>query len=160
MEASIETRVTGAEPEQYLAFSLGGEAFAMGIAAILEVVPLGHLTPVPLMPPDILGVINLRGSVVPVLDLAVRLGRPPTQRMPRTCIVILELRQDGARSEWGVLVDSVREVLSIGVEAIEPAPAFGPTLRTDLLAGVFRDGDRFVLLLATDRIFDAAAGAA
>ena len=160
MEAPIQTRAAGAEPEQYLAFTLGGEAFAMGIGAILEVIPLGRLTPVPLMPPDILGVINLRGSVVPVLDLAVRLGRPGTQRIPRTCIVILELCLDGDRSELGVLVDSVREVLSIAADAIEPAPSVGPTLRSDFLTGVVRERDQFVLLLAMDRILDLAAGAA
>jgi purine-binding chemotaxis protein CheW len=104
------------------------------------------------MPPFIRGVINLRGSVVPVIDLFVRFGRPGTAVAHRTCIVILELTQGEATAELGVLVDNVSEVLSIAASEIEPAPAFGSDLRAEFIAGVARVGDRFVILLDVNHV--------
>jgi purine-binding chemotaxis protein CheW len=144
--APVESR------EQYLAFTLGGETFAMDIRAIREVIQFGSLTQVPLMPPFIRGVINLRGSVVPVIDLFVRFDRPPTAVSHRTCIVILELAQGEQSAELGVMVDNVSEVLSIGASEIEPAPAFGSDLRSEFIAGVARVKDRFVILLDVNHV--------
>ena len=140
--------------EQYLAFTLGGETFAMDIRSIREVIQFGGITQVPLMPPFIRGVINLRGSVVPVIDLCVRFGRPATEVANRTCIVLLELREgeSDATAELGVIVDTVSEVLSIGESEIEPAPAFGNDLRTDFIAGVAKVADRFVILLDVNHV--------
>ena len=138
--------------EQYLAFTLGGETFAMDIRSIREVIQYGGITEVPLMPPFIRGVINLRGAVVPVIDLCVRFGRPPSAVAQRTCIVILELRQGEASTELGVLVDNVSEVLSIARSEIEPAPAFGSDLRAEFIAGVAKVGERFVILLDVDHV--------
>jgi purine-binding chemotaxis protein CheW len=134
-------------PEQFLAFTLGGESFAMDIRSIREVIQFEELTPVPMMPPFIRGIINLRGSVVPVLDLFVRFGRPAATVGPRTCIVILELTQGEEAAELGVLVDSVSEVLTIAASAIEPAPTTGTELHPEFIAGVAKAGDRFVILL-------------
>jgi len=145
-EAPVEPR------EQYLAFSLGGETFAMDIRSIREVIQFGNLTEVPLMPPFIRGVINLRGAVVPVIDLCVRFGRAATPVAHRTCIVILELAQGEASAELGVIVDNVSEVLSIGASEIEPAPAFGSDLRAEFIAGVARVRERFVILLEVNRV--------
>ena len=138
--------------EQYLAFTLGGETFAMDIRSIREVIQFGGITEVPLMPPFIRGVINLRGSVVPVIDLFVRFGRPASQVAHRTCIVILELAQGEATAELGILVDNVSEVLSIAASEIEPAPAFGSDLRAEFLAGVAKVGERFVILLDVNHV--------
>ena len=138
--------------EQYLAFTLGGETFAMDIRSIREVIQFGGITEVPLMPPFIRGVINLRGSVVPVIDLFVRFGRPPCAVAHRTCIVILELTQGDGTAELGVMVDNVSEVLSIAASEIEPAPAFGSDIRSEFIAGVAKVGERFVIILDVNHV--------
>jgi len=146
--------------EQYLAFTLGGETFAMDIRSIREVIQFGGITEVPLMPAFIRGVINLRGSVVPVIDLFVRFGRPACAVAHRTCIVILELTQGDATAELGVMVDNVSEVLSIAASEVDPAPAFGSDLRSEFIAGVAKVGERFVILLDVDHVLsvDELAG--
>jgi len=149
--------------DQFLAFVLGGENFAMDIRSIKEVIQYGSLTEVPLMPDFIRGVINLRGAVVPVIDLSVRFGRPATEVARRTCVVILEVEQEGDIVELGVIVDHVSEVLEIGASDIEPAPSFGSTLRSDFLAGVGKVGGKFVILLDVNHVLSidemAALGA-
>jgi len=138
--------------DQYLAFVLGGEAFAMDIRSVKEVIQYGSLTEVPLMPDFIRGVINLRGAVVPVIDLAVRFGRAPMEIARRTCIVILEVDTQNGLVELGVVVDNVSEVLEIGASDIEPAPAFGSTMRSEFLAGVGKVGGKFVILLDVNHV--------
>jgi purine-binding chemotaxis protein CheW len=138
--------------EQYLAFTLGGETFAMDIRSIREVIQFGDITDVPLMPPFIRGVINLRGSVVPVIDIFMRFGRSATVVANRTCIVILELSQGENTAEMGVMVDNVSEVLSIGASEVEPAPAFGSDIRSEFIAGVAKVSDRFVILLDVNHV--------
>ena len=151
-----QTQTLAAAPaerrEQYLAFTLGGETFAMDIRSIREVIQFGGITEVPLMPPFIRGVINLRGSVVPVIDLFVRFGRPACAVAHRTCIVILELTQGEATAELGVMVDNVSEVLSIAASEIEPAPAFGSDIRSEFIAGVAKVGERFVIILDVNHV--------
>jgi purine-binding chemotaxis protein CheW len=137
--ASVEAKA------QYLAFSLGAETFAMDIRSIKEVIQYEELTEVPLMPSFMRGVINLRGSVVPVIDLSTRFGRTATEVAKRTCIVILELEQD--LIVLGVMVDHVSEVLEIAPSEIEPAPTFGTDLRAEFIQGVGKVNDRFVILL-------------
>jgi len=112
------------------------------------------------MPPFIRGVINLRGSVVPVIDVLVRFGRPASAVAHRTCIVILELTQGDATAELGVMVDNVSEVLSIAASEVDPAPAFGSDLRSEFIAGVAKVGERFVILLDVDHVLsvDELAG--
>ena len=151
-----QTQTLAAAPveqrEQYLAFTLGGETFAMDIRSIREVIQFGGITEVPLMPPFIRGVINLRGSVVPVIDLFVRFGRPACAVAHRTCIVILELSQGDGTAELGVMVDNVSEVLSIAASEVEPAPAFGSDIRAEFIAGVAKVGERFVILLDVNHV--------
>ena len=132
---------------QYLAFSSGGETFAIDIRSIREVIQYEGLTEVPLMPAFIRGVINLRGSVVPVLDLALRLGRGLAEVARRTCVVILEVPAEDRTAVVGILVDSVNEVLDIGSSEIDPAPSFGQGPRSELICGVGKVGGRFVILL-------------
>jgi len=104
------------------------------------------------MPAFLRGVLNLRGAVVPVIDLAVRFGRAPTEVIRRTCVVILEVVQGGEPLTLGVVVDNVSEVLEIGPSEIEPAPAFGSRLRSEFLAGVGKVGGKFVILLDVNHV--------
>jgi purine-binding chemotaxis protein CheW len=138
--------------DQYLAFVVGGESFAMDIRSVKEVIQYGSLTAVPLMPDFIRGVINLRGAVVPVIDLSVRFGRPANEVGRRTCIVILEVEHQETEVVIGVVVDNVSEVLEIGASEIEPAPTFGSTLRSEFLAGVGKVGNRFVIILDVNHV--------
>lgn len=148
----------GADPQQYLTFHLGEEMFAMSILAIREIIEYHALTEVPLVPSLIRGVINLRGSVVPVVDLAVRFGRPPRPVSKRTCIVIVETDSHDSPSDsssphkMGMVVDTVSEVLEIPPLAIEPPPEFGTHLRTDFIRGMANINQQFVVLIDIDRI--------
>jgi purine-binding chemotaxis protein CheW len=135
------------EARQYLTFMLNGETFAIGILAIKEIIEFGGVTPVPMMPPTIRGVINLRGAVVPVLDLAVRFGRPAAAVTKRTCIVIVELAGTDGQLVIGVLVDAVNAVLDIPASEIEPAPSFGARIRTEFIAGMGKVQGKFVIVL-------------
>jgi purine-binding chemotaxis protein CheW len=152
--------VTGAsgaiEQQQYLTFSLGEEMFAIGILAIREIIEYGALTEVPMVPPFIRGVINLRGSVVPVIDMAVRFGRPASEITKRTCIVILETSEAGQTDshgqQMGIVVDAVSEVLEIPPEEIEPPPQFGARIRIDFISGMGKVNGKFVVLLEVNRI--------
>ncbi|WKB55119.1 chemotaxis protein CheW [Eleftheria terrae] len=143
------------EPTQYLTFMLAGEAFALGILAIKEIIEYHSLTTVPMMPECVRGVINLRGAVVPVMDLQARFGRPPSPVSKRTCIVIVEVAAQHAQQDRqviGVVVDAVNEVLEIPPADIEPAPAFGARIRTDFIHGMGKVRGKFVILLDVDRV--------
>lgn len=140
------------DQQQYLTFNLGNEIFAIGILAIKEIIEYGNLTEVPMMPEFIRGVINLRGAVVPVVDLAARFGRKGTAATRRTCIVIIEMGKDGEHQDIGVIVDTVNEVLEILPQDIEPAPAFGAKLRTDFISGMGKVASRFVIILDVDNV--------
>ncbi|MGY4516084.1 chemotaxis protein CheW [Lysobacter sp. HA18] len=147
----------GARPDegsdlQYLTFALGEEMFAIDIRGIKEIIEYGGLTTVPMMPGFIRGVINLRGAVVPVIDLSVRFGRAPTVLGRRTCIVIIEIATDGGWQDVGVVVDAVSEVLEIASSSIEPPPAFGPRIRTEFISGMALLGSGFVMLLDVQRV--------
>jgi len=137
---------------QYLAFGLGGEAFAMEISYVKEVIQYGELTEVPLMPRFIRGVINLRGAMVPVVDLSVRFGRPPTEVARRSCVVILEVPRAEGHVVVGVIVENVSEVLELAPSEIEPAPSFGGEIRSEFLSGVGKIGTRFVILLDVNHV--------
>lgn len=155
-----------AEQQQYLTFSLGEEMFAIGILAIREIIEYGHLTEVPMVPPFIRGVINLRGAVVPVFDLAVRFGRSALDVTKRTCIVIIETEasaQDvqGQHShQMGIVVDAVSEVLEIPASEIEPPPQFGARIRIDFIRGMGKVNGKFVVLLDVNRILSVEEVAA
>lgn len=140
------------EIQQYLTFMLGGEVFAIGILHIKEIIEYGQLTTVPMMPGFIRGVINLRGAVVPVVDLASRFGGKPGEVTRRSCIVILEMAAEDETQVIGVVVDAVNEVLEIAGADIEPPPSFGAKIRTDFIAGMGKVEDRFVILLNADRV--------
>jgi purine-binding chemotaxis protein CheW len=140
------------EQSQYLTFQLGEEMFAIGILSIREIIEYGSLTVVPMTPPFIRGVINLRGAVVPVVDLAVRFGREPRENTKRTCIVIVEIEAADGSQEMGIVVDAVNEVLEIASADIEPPPEFGARVRADFIRGMGKINGKFVVLLDADRV--------
>jgi len=140
---------------QFLSFSLRGSDYAVGILQVKEILQYETVTRVPSVPASVRGVINLRGAVVPVIDLAVKLGLPPTQVTRRTCILIVEAALGDERTVLGVMADAVREVLELGPEEIEPTPAFGTEVRVEFLLGMGKAGRGFVLLLDLDRVVSA-----
>jgi purine-binding chemotaxis protein CheW len=141
------------EEQQYLTFLLGGEMFAIAILNIKEIIEYGSLTEVPMMPSFIRGVINLRGSVVPVVDLSARFGRSKTEASRRTCIVIIEVESgEDSKQDIGVVVDSVSEVLEIPRSEIEPPPAFGAKIRVDFVQGMGKVAGKFVIILNVDKV--------
>jgi purine-binding chemotaxis protein CheW len=137
---------------QYLTFLLNGEVFALGILSIKEIIEYASPTVVPLTPPYVRGVINLRGAVVPVLDLSIRFGKPASPVTKRTCILILEIEVAGETHDLGVLVDAVNAVLEIPSEDIQPPPAFGTYVQMDFIEGMGKLNGRFVILLDVRRV--------
>ncbi|WP_273429996.1 chemotaxis protein CheW [Chitinibacter tainanensis] len=136
---------------QYLTFQLCGETFAIGILAIKEILEYMPMTQVPMMPDFVRGVMNLRGAVVPVIDLSLRFGKGETTVRRRTCVVIIEIEHDDLQQYFGVLVDAVHEVLAIADGDIVPAPQFGNHIRSDFIAGMAKVQNRFVVLLDLSR---------
>lgn len=141
-------------PTQYLTFMLSGDAYAIGILSIKEIIEYTHMTEVPLMPPCVRGVINLRGAVVPVMDLQVRFGQAASPITKRTCIVIVEVASPEGDQVMGVVVDAVNEVLDIDASDIEPPPAFGTSIRSDFISGMGKVRGKFVILLDVDCVLD------
>lgn len=136
---------------QYLSFMLGQDMFAMGILSVREILEYAGVTPVPQMPASICGVINLRGTAVPVLDLARRLEREPSAISKRTCIIVVEVAGEEGPFVIGILVDAVNAVLDIPGGDIEPAPRFG-AVKADLLHGIGKVHGRFILLLNVQHV--------
>ena len=149
-----------AVPTQYLTFSLGQEMFAVGTLSVREIVEYGPITALPLAPPSIRGVTNLRGAAIPVLDLGLRFGGALTQQTPRTCIVMLETRGAGSSGLVGIIVDAVSEVLEIALDQIEPAPALNGRLSPAFVLGIGKLSGGFVLLLDIEQILNADDGSA
>jgi purine-binding chemotaxis protein CheW len=142
-------------PQQYLTFLLGGEMFALVILNVKEIIEYGNLTEIPMMPAFIRGVINLRGSVVPVIDLSARFGRKATEVGRRTCIVIVEMKgieNEEVGQDVGIVVDAVSEVLEIPKGEIEPPPSFGAKIRADFIAGMGKVSGKFVIILNVQRV--------
>ncbi|HWV16869.1 MAG TPA: chemotaxis protein CheW [Cellvibrio sp.] len=145
--------VPDGEEAQYLTFSLGGEMFAIGILAIKEIIEYGNLTTVPMMPGFVRGVINVRGSVVPVVDLSARFGRQTSEATRRSCIVIIETHGDsGDNQDLGIMVDAVSAVMEIPSSEIEPSPTFGAKIRVDFISGMAKVNGKFVIVLNLDKV--------
>lgn len=140
------------EEAQYLTFMLGGEMFAIGILGIKEILEYGQLTSVPMMPAFVRGVINLRGAVVPVVDLSARFGRHSSEITRRSCIVIIEAESETDTQDVGLMVDAVSAVLEIPASEIEPAPSFGAKIRSDFISGMAKVNGKFVIVLNVDRV--------
>lgn len=157
MEKSMTTRNRpSAAPSparaQYLTFSLAEGQYAIGVLRVREIIEHGVVTRVPSTPAFIRGVINLRGSVVPVVDLAAKFRLPGSAVTKRTCIIIVEIESDGGRIVAGVLADAVNQVVEFRPEDIETPPSFGTPVRVDFLEGIGKLDGGFVLILDTDRV--------
>ena len=142
----------GQEEQQFLTFVLNEESYAIGILHIKEILECGGLTQVPMMPAFIRGVINLRGAVVPVVDMSVRFGQQHTKVSKRTCIVIVEVAVDDHHQDIGLMVDSVSEVLEIHHQDMEPPPRFGTRIRSDFIEAMGKVNDEFVIILDVNRV--------
>jgi len=140
---------------QYLTFRLGDEVFGLPIAKVREVLDYTTVTRVPQTPDFMRGVINLRGSVVPVVDMRLKFGLESTERTVNTCIIIVEIELENETTVLGALADSVQEVLELGPEQIEPAPKIGTRLNTEFIKGMGKADEKFIILLNIDRVFSS-----
>jgi len=141
------------EMRQYLTFKLADEIFGVDVAKVREILELTTITRMPQMPEYVCGVINLRGSVVPVIDLKLKLGMAATARTVNTCIVLVEVRRDEETIVLGALADSVQEVYELEPENIEPAPKIGSGLNTDFIQGMGKHIQQFMMILDIDKVF-------
>lgn len=141
------------EARQYLTFKLGDEVFAIYVAKVREVLDLTTITKIPKTPDFMTGVINLRGNVVPVVDLRLCLEMSKTERTVNTCIVVVEVLLNGETAIIGALADSVEEVIDLEPEQIQPAPRIGMHIRTDFIQGIGRRDTQFVMILDIDKVF-------
>ena len=152
LRKSNDADVVDDERQQYLTFLLSGEIFAIAILNIREIIEYRNITNVPMMPNFVRGVINLRGAVVPVIDLAMRFGREAAPVSRRTCIVLVEMTVEGETYNIGVTVDAVNAVLDIPNSDIEPAPAFGARIRSDFIGGMGKIDGKFVIILDSNKV--------
>lgn len=153
LEESSEDTSESADMSQYLTFYLQDEMFGLNIKPIKEISEYGKVTPVPMVPSYVRGVVNLRGNVVPVLDLPVRFGWEPSPLNKRSCIVIVELAsEDGSVVEMGIVIDSVSEVLDIPESNIGSPPSFGAKVRTDFISGMGKVDEDFIVLLNANKV--------
>lgn len=143
------------ETVQYLTFKLADEIFAFDVAKVREILELSSITKVPQTPDFMRGVINLRGSVVPVIDLRLNFGMPCTEQTVNTCIIVVEVNLRGEILILGVLADSVQEVVEMEPELIEPAPQLGTKLNTEFIKGMGKMENDFVMILDIDKIFSS-----
>ena len=148
--------VTGImETTQYLTFKLEDEVFALDISKVREVLDFNDVTKIPRTPDFMKGVINLRGSVVPIIDMRLKFGMSATEKTVNTCIIITEISIDGELEKMGALADSVQEVLDLEPEQIEPAPKIGTRLKTEFIRGIGKRGNKFVMILDFEKVFSA-----
>jgi purine-binding chemotaxis protein CheW len=141
--------------QQYVTFSLGDELFGVEVTRAREILSVTPVTKVPQTPEYLLGVINLRGQVVPVIDMRLKLGLPVSEETEDTCIIVVEVHVDGEAIIVGALADAVREVLEIRSDQIEPAPRLGTRLKTEFITGMGKVDEQFLILLNIDRVFSS-----
>lgn len=140
------------EAQLFLTFRLQDEMFGLDIQPIKEIIEYGKVTAVPLVPAFVRGVINLRGNVVPVVDLPTRFGWSASPVTKRSCIVVIEIEHEEQLLDIGIVIDSVSEVLEMHPDDIAPAPGFGAKLRTDFIAGMGKIQESFIVLLNVDKV--------
>lgn len=143
------------ETNQYLTFTLDEEIFALDIGKVREVLDFSAVTKVPQTPEFMRGVINLRGSVVPVIDMRLKFGMAKTEKTVNTCIIIVEIAMDGETTILGALADSVQEVLDLEPDQIEPPPKIGTKLNTDFIKGMGKRDEQFIIILDIDKVFSS-----
>lgn len=147
------TDTTAAAPGKYLTFALGGEAYGVPVLAVREIIRLCPITPVATMPPHVRGVINLRGKIIPLVDLRLRFGLPAAEEHDRTCIVVAHVNAAaGGTRPYGVIVDAVEEVAQFTAADIEPPPDFGGTIDARFITGMAKAPSGVKVLVDLDRI--------
>jgi purine-binding chemotaxis protein CheW len=152
MSAAVETTTN----TQYLTFKLGEEVFALDVAEVREILDFTTVTKVPRTPDYMRGVINLRGSVVPVMDLRLKFGMPATEQTVNSCIIVVEMNMDHDQVVIGVLADAVQEVIDLEPEQIEPAPRIGTKLNMEFILGMGKYNGNFMMILDIDKIFQGS----
>jgi purine-binding chemotaxis protein CheW len=140
------------EENQFLSFLCGSEIFAIDILHIKEIKEYSTITSIPMMPPSVQGVINLRGNVVPIIDLNIRIGRSKIKVTKRTCIIIVEVEYQNEKLDLGLLVDSVSEVVEIPKDDIEKAPSFGSNIRNDFIKSIGKVSGEFIVILDMEKV--------
>jgi purine-binding chemotaxis protein CheW len=144
---------TAKQSKSYLSFKVGGELFAAHVSSVLNILEMTRITRVPRAPQYMLGVINLRGAVLPVIDTRIKFGMPVTKQTEETCIIVTEVELDNETVRVGALVDSVEEVLEMEKENIMPPPSIGSRFETDFIRGVMNINEDFIMVLDMDKVF-------
>jgi len=137
---------------KYLTFSLGAEQYGLEILKVREIIGYIEVTAVPQTPHHVKGVINLRGQVIPVIDLRAKFGMETAEVTEQSCIIVVEIAQEGRKCSMGIVVDRVQEVLDIAGGSIEDAPRFGASVNTDFILGMGKVGDAVKILLDIDKV--------
>ena len=149
-QQSRQTQIT--RDGKYLTFALGREEYGLEILKVREIIGYMEITSVPQMPHYVKGVINLRGQVIPVVDLRAKFGMETAETTDQTCIIVVDIAQAGRRCNTGIVVDHVQEVLDISGEDIEESPEFGTSVSTDFILGMAKVGDSVKILLDIDKV--------
>jgi purine-binding chemotaxis protein CheW len=150
-DSGAAAREAEARRANYLTFFIGGEEYGVRILRVREIIELGAITAVPAVPACVRGVINLRGGVVPIVDLAIKFGQPACRATRFTCVVVVEVAIDGELTVMGLMVDAVNQTMELADDDIAAVPSFGTRAPTDYLLGMATAGEKFVLLLDIDR---------
>jgi purine-binding chemotaxis protein CheW len=143
------------ETRQYLAFNLGEESFALDVANLREILEFTNVTKVPRTPGFMRGVINLRGSVVPVIDMRLKFNLSEVEKTVETCIIVVEVSFDDEHTIIGALVDSVQEVFELEPGEIEPAPRIRTRLKTEFIKGIGKKDNQFIMVLDIEKVFSS-----
>lgn len=151
-DLKVQTENKDQQVQQHLTFFIGGEEYAVNLLKVKEIIEYDTVTKVPKSPEWVRGVINLRGSVVPVVDLAVKFRQPASVIGKLTCIVIAEVECEGEATTMGIMADAVSQVIDLRPDQIEPPPAFGTRLKFEYLLGMAKSGKKFCLLLDTEKV--------
>jgi purine-binding chemotaxis protein CheW len=153
---SLAERIAG----KYLTFDLADEEYGVEILRVREIIGMMEITPVPKTPDFVLGVINLRGKVIPVVDLRLKFGLPYKEPDDRTCVIVVEVASEGTTLQMGIVVDRVNEVADVKAADVEPTPSFGVSLDTAFILGMAKVGDKVKILLDIDKVLTASEVAA
>lgn len=154
--ATMSPKTTAQKQGKYLTFSIGEEEYGLEILKVREIIGYMDITPVPQTPAFVKGVINLRGQVIPVIDLRTKLGMQTAEVTDETCIIVVEVTRNGQRNDTGIVVDRVQEVLYITAEQIQETPEFGATIDTDFILGLGKVGQTVKILLDIDKVLAGA----
>jgi len=152
---TLEAAALGtANDNKFLSFCLGSEEYGVEILRVREIIGIIDITPLPQTPDYVKGVVNLRGKIIPVIELRAKFGMPPVEYNEETCIIVVEVTDERGEDQFqiGVVVDTVREVMDVPRDKIEPAPRFGCALNTEYILGMGKTKDKVIILLDIDRV--------